>query len=430
MKRFSFLLAVILLIFSISTGFIYAVGAVEITIDGKLLAVDVPPLIVKGRTLAPMRAVFEALGADVSWDGKTKTVTAQKEDQKITLTIGRKYATVNGQQRSLDVPGTIVSNRTLVPLRFIGESLGAKVNWDAVQKKVIINNESFLPADKEFIFQEIAIGHSEEHVLRQLGQPARKDQSEYGFEWYVYNQDYRKYIQIGIQNRKVVGLYTNADNWKSKQGIQIGTKKESVNKQFGKGISSIRKGNTLFQLNHGNQADVYLVNDYYATIFYDLHNETTVTAIQLIEKNTEQGRTSFYAKPCEQLKDSFEKQVFDLANGIRARNKLATFGWDDKVSGTARKHSLDMAVNQYFDHNNKKNESPFDRMTTDGISYRMAAENIAAGQSSAIFAHEGWMNSAGHRANILGGCSRLGVGVHFGGSYQTYYTQNFYTPKI
>ncbi|AOT69784.1 stalk domain-containing protein [Geosporobacter ferrireducens] len=429
MKRCRFLLAAVLLVFFLSTGFVFAVETVEITIDGQLLAVDVPPVIIQGRTLAPMRAVFESLGAEVEWDGKTKTVTAHKENQEIILTIGSNYATVNGKQKLLDVPGTIINNRTLVPLRFIGESLGAKVDWDAVQKKVIINSEVLLSTDKEFRFQEIGIGDAEDHVLRQLGQPARKDQSEYGFIWYIYNKDYNKYIQVGIENQKVVGLYTNADNWKSKQGIQIGTKKDHVNKLFGKGLSSIRKGNTLFQLNHGSQADVYLMNDYYATIFYDLHNQTTVTAIQLVEKNVEENMKSFYAKPSDQLKESFEKQVFDLANAIRARNNLTTFKWDEKISGTARKHSSDMAANQYFDHNNKRNESPFDRMTADGIVYRMAAENIAAGQSSAIFAHEGWMNSAGHRANILGSCTRLGVGVHFGGSYQTYYTQNFYTPK-
>ncbi|MFM1655740.1 CAP domain-containing protein [Brevibacillus sp. B_LB10_24] len=78
---------------------------------------------------------------------------------------------------------------------------------------------------------------------------------------------------------------------------------------------------------------------------------------------------------------------------------------------------------------NPDRKSPFDRMKKDGIIYKQASENIAAGQTSAIFAHESWMNSAGHRKNILGDYSRLGVGMSFGGTYSTYYTQNFYQPK-
>ena len=81
----------------------------------------------------------------------------------------------------------------------------------------------------------------------------------------------------------------------------------------------------------------------------------------------------------------------------------------------------------YFDHTNKENKSPFDRMEEEGINYKNAGENIAAGQSSAIYAHHAWMNSLGHRKNILGDYKYIGVGVIFGGYYNIYYTQNFYT---
>lgn len=68
-------------------------------------------------------------------------------------------------------------------------------------------------------------------------------------------------------------------------------------------------------------------------------------------------------------------------------------------------------------------------MSAAKVSYSTAGENIAAGQQSAIFAHEGWMNSAGHRRNILADFERLGVGVGFGGDMHTYYTENFYSPR-
>lgn len=68
-------------------------------------------------------------------------------------------------------------------------------------------------------------------------------------------------------------------------------------------------------------------------------------------------------------------------------------------------------------------------MTREGIGWRRYAENIAAGQTSAIMAHEAWMNSSGHRDNILRtGLDYMGAGVAFGGTYRIYYTQNFYKP--
>lgn len=72
---------------------------------------------------------------------------------------------------------------------------------------------------------------------------------------------------------------------------------------------------------------------------------------------------------------------------------------------------------------------PFDRMEKAGIFYRAAGENIAVGYRNAVSAHEGWMNSPGHRENILGDYEYIGVGIVFGGEYQVYYTQDFYTPR-
>ena len=93
--------------------------------------------------------------------------------------------------------------------------------------------------------------------------------------------------------------------------------------------------------------------------------------------------------------------MFDLTNATRVEHGLHPLSWDDHVKLTARDHSTDMAINQYFDHTNLKGESPFDRMEEDQISFRTAGENLAAGQISSIFAHEGLMNSIGHRENIL-----------------------------
>lgn len=110
-------------------------------IDGtKLSFPDVEPMIEAGRTLVPMRAIFEAMGAKVEWIADSKTVVGISRDEKtiITLKIDNKTASVNGKSVSLDVPAQIRNDRTVVPLRFIGESFGATVNWDAASYRIDI----------------------------------------------------------------------------------------------------------------------------------------------------------------------------------------------------------------------------------------------------------------------------------------------------
>ncbi|MGQ9557508.1 MAG: stalk domain-containing protein [Desulfurispora sp.] len=106
---------------------------------GQEMKFDVPPMIENDRTLVPLRAIFEALGAKVDWEEATQTVTATKDDVVIKLTIGSNKASKNGQEVVLDVPAKKVNNRTLVPLRFVSEALGAKVGWDAATFTVSID---------------------------------------------------------------------------------------------------------------------------------------------------------------------------------------------------------------------------------------------------------------------------------------------------
>lgn len=112
-----------------------------------------------------------------------------------------------------------------------------------------------------------------------------------------------------------------------------------------------------------------------------------------------------------------------LANGCRALTANAVLG------RVATAHSQDMADRGYFDHNTPDGLSPFDRMTAAGYRYSFAAENIAAGQTTPQAVMASWMASPGHRANILNcDLTEIGVGYVAGGSYHSYWTQNFGTP--
>lgn len=111
---------------------------ITVTIDNNLLNSDVPPIIIEGRLLLPLRSILEALGAEIGWDGATRTITAMKQNTTVILTVDHNDALVNGIKKNLDVPATIINSRTLVPARFLAESFGAQVNWDANSRTVTI----------------------------------------------------------------------------------------------------------------------------------------------------------------------------------------------------------------------------------------------------------------------------------------------------
>lgn len=142
-KRISYVLLVCLLFWSfsflsIATSAQEELKAIEIIINGQVLATEIPPIIEDGRTLVPLRAIFESLEAEVGWDPTQRKVTATKGQTTIVLYIGNKLASVNGLSITLDVPPRIINDRTLVPLRFVSESLGAEVGWDNINRIVTV----------------------------------------------------------------------------------------------------------------------------------------------------------------------------------------------------------------------------------------------------------------------------------------------------
>jgi hypothetical protein len=111
---------------------------INVILNGNPLSFDVQPQIVNGRTMVPLRAIFEAMGATIDWDGATQTVTATNGDTVVVLTVGDTSPTVNGQIVIIDQPGIIVGGRTLAPLRFIAEAFGGTVEWDNATQTAVI----------------------------------------------------------------------------------------------------------------------------------------------------------------------------------------------------------------------------------------------------------------------------------------------------
>lgn len=134
------------------TGF-STISAKEISVelDGRTLSFDVKPQLIDGRTMVPLRTIFEEIGALVKWDGDTQTASARKSSKTVTLSAGSSELTVtkgtaeNGDEDSktvaLDVPAQLVSGRTLVPVRAISEAFGLNVDWDSKRQTVIITSD-------------------------------------------------------------------------------------------------------------------------------------------------------------------------------------------------------------------------------------------------------------------------------------------------
>lgn len=112
---------------------------ISVQVKGKMLSFDnQPPMIKNGRTLVPVRAIFEEIGASVEWDDSTKTVTAKKGADTIRMTINDRALKKNDSTVMLEVPAQIIGGRTMVPARAVAEAFDMRVTWDGRTKTVIV----------------------------------------------------------------------------------------------------------------------------------------------------------------------------------------------------------------------------------------------------------------------------------------------------
>lgn len=146
MSNFKKLFILIAIITLITMSFVYSDvssdKSIHVTVDGRNIDFDVPPISIDGATFVPIAPIFNALGADVMWNGSTKTVTATKDDIKVSLKLNEKTAYVNGKKIIMDRPCFAKDGRTLIHTRFVAQSLGAQITWVNESRTVKINNNS------------------------------------------------------------------------------------------------------------------------------------------------------------------------------------------------------------------------------------------------------------------------------------------------
>ncbi len=153
MKKIISSITVLTILMSIFAYTTCTASAITVTLDGKTMEFDVEPQIVYGRTLVPLRKIFEEIGAFVKWDGDTQTVTARKSSKTVTLTVNSNEMSIDKGKTdedgnaiietiTLDVPAQIINERTLVPVRAISESFGLDVDWNSKTSSVSIKSNS------------------------------------------------------------------------------------------------------------------------------------------------------------------------------------------------------------------------------------------------------------------------------------------------
>lgn len=171
-RKFLSTILAITLLFSTSAFNVFANQIVSVYLDNQPLQFDVPPQIINGRTMVPMRVIFEKLGATVSWDSATNTAHAYNYDvmKGVSITIGAPHMVdVYYNIIPLDVPAIIQDGRTLVPLRAISEAFGCDVQWDDATHAAKIYSEEFVDFSNSTDTQEEIRVSTAEQLLNSIG---------------------------------------------------------------------------------------------------------------------------------------------------------------------------------------------------------------------------------------------------------------------
>ncbi|MFX3622482.1 MAG: CAP domain-containing protein [Ectobacillus sp.] len=282
------------------------------------------------------------------------------------------------------------------------------------------------------------VGRDIESLLAQFGEPVRTEPSAYDYEWWIYNRNLEQYVQFGILNNKIVTIYV-AGEAVDISPFRIGQNYADIYAQYPFSYELTldnSNGSYEFELSETevNEQPLISLENGWAQLYFDKFTRR-LTGIRYMDSETllkqrpyELIYTGKLLEPAplspeqmQRVEQANAKQVLDLTNIIRVRHELPLLKWDEKTAQVAYLHSKDMKESNYFSHESPKFGTLGDRLSRGNVPFRAAGENIAAHYNDGIAAVQGWLNSEGHRKNMLNAeFTGLGVGV-----YDKYYTQNF-----
>ena len=349
------------------------------------VAKEVVPIMRNGSTLVPLKAVSSLLGATTHWDSKNKQVTVIKGETINTLTINEKVA--HKQEGAIQTivqlaaPAIVENGATYVPLRYIAESLDVKVDWVSQSQSV------YLGEGINYKGKTIHLGSDLEEIKKSLGDPDLS-LSDGEYDLLFYTKDADETMIFYMLDNELTGFCTNARSFAFR--------------------------------NYTYNAAATIEDKKIVAIKDQMNNHNIVALGYNIRSNTGNSTSSALLKANERV-------VVALTNGFRAHNGVEALNYNEQIATIARSHSKDMATANYFNHTNLQGVSASERLTNGGINWKSCAENIAAGMGLGIEAYGQWLNSVGHRENMLKQTGDIGVGAAYSSSstYGYYYTQNF-----
>ncbi|MCD7777414.1 MAG: copper amine oxidase N-terminal domain-containing protein [Clostridiales bacterium] len=191
-------------------------------IDSEELVCEVAPQIIDGRTMVPVRAIFETVGAEVSWDGETKTVTGVKGDTTVIMTVDSRIEEINGEETEMDVAPVIIDGRTLAPARYVAEAFGCTVEWNGTTKTVSIatadetetetetetSTETGSDFDLSFFFENDFDIEPIDYSSMDLESVTLHTERRYNFEQFYL------YYELTV-NKEIVAKYLNEQDYES-----------------------------------------------------------------------------------------------------------------------------------------------------------------------------------------------------------------------
>ncbi|SDQ63582.1 CAP domain-containing protein [Virgibacillus salinus] len=283
------------------------------------------------------------------------------------------------------------------------------------------------------------VDKSTDELIKAFGEPVRRDQSGYGYEWWVYTDQQKQHIQFGVVGDEIRSIYA-VGNDLSLEPIEIGQDYESVKKELSitNEVSYSKKLNSYtFRLKDEEiqgRPLVKLTDDIFMQLYFDtftnkLSSIRVLSADILLQHRPYEmeyrgdlpEKPNYSDKKWEEIETGMEQQVFNITNVLRNQYGETSLKWDETVSEVAYLHSKDMAENNYFSHYALNGDGLKERLAAQEVFYQAAGENIAAQYPDVPSAMHGWLNSEGHREALLKeDYTHLGVGV-----FRFYYTQNF-----
>lgn len=264
-----------------------------------------------------------------------------------------------------------------------------------------------------FSARGVTLGMTRSALIRLLGDPVRTGNGQWGGQWYTYHDSYRNFLMVEVRDGLVSALYSNV-TLNAPAALQPGTRYRGTPS----GARSLYQDETMDILRMADGGTALEV-----TVYLDHLDGDRINALMV--------RLPTYEPPVfsEQVIRAMEYDLLDVLNAERVKRGTGILTWSDGASRAALLHLQDMADRDYFAHNSPEGTTPGDRMSAQGIRWRISGENLAGGQRNVFEAHNAFLNSPGHRDVMLDSRFRhLGTAVHITTQgYLYYYGQNFYT---